>query len=279
MFKVGLDLGHGGTDPGAVGAQGLKEKDVNLAVGLMVAELLEFNRFQVLVTRKEDEYVSLLDRARMLNKAKVDLVVSLHVNSADDPRADYVATFILARGGKAEQAAKLVQQEVVLATRWRGPASPDGVLVKNLYLLRETAAPAILVEMGFITNPRHVQQLQEAGFRHRLAVAIAKGVTRFFGITFREPGTDPGETPDRIRIVVNGRELIPDVAPVLVKGRVMVPLRAIAEALGARVEWNASSRTVFVTSPGREVVVPSAVLYMNRTHSSKELKVAGRVRN
>lgn len=269
MFKVGLDFGHGGTDPGAIGARGLKEKDVNLAVGKVLAELLKYNDLQTVVTRSTDVYVSLLKRVEMLNKAKVDLVVSLHVNAAESPKADYVATFVYARGGKAEQAARAVQQALASATRWRGPASPDGVLVKNLYLLRETKAPAILVEMGFITNPQQEQQLREASFQRLLAVAIAKGILNYFGLTFREPGIEPGEQERRIRILVDGSEVIPDVPPTLVQGRVMVPLRTVAEALGAQVEWDATNRTMIIISPGKGQIMTGALLLSNSSHDNK----------
>jgi hypothetical protein len=188
-LATGIDPGHGGSDPGGLGPTGLKEKDVNLSVSLLVIELLKAHGMDVVATRTTDIYLSLKERSDMLNNEKVDLVVSIHVNRVADPAANYVANFIIARGGQAEKAAKIIQEELRAATGWPGPASKDGVIVSNLHMVRETKAPAVIVEMGFISNPEQEKQLKNQEFHKVLATAIARGIVKYFGLQWKTQGT------------------------------------------------------------------------------------------
>ncbi|GAW91867.1 N-acetylmuramoyl-L-alanine amidase [Calderihabitans maritimus] len=182
--KIGIDPGHGGKDLGTVGKQfGLQEKEVNLSVALELDRLLRNHAVETLLTRNTDVYVGLAERVKLLNEAKVDLVISLHVNSASNSEANYLSTHILARGGQAEKLAQQVQANLVKVTGW-----PDGgVRVNNFYILRETAAPAILVEMGFMSNPLQEQLLREDGIRKKLATGIAIGTLNYLGKDFQPP--------------------------------------------------------------------------------------------
>ncbi len=183
-FEIGLDPGHGGTDSGAVGSKGLLEKAVNLDVALQLRKLLEANNINVLMTRENDTGLELAWRASLLNKGNCDLVVSIHCNSAEVV-ANYVATFIVGEGGKAQIAATLIQRRLVETTGW-----PDGgVRVANFAILRDTIAPAVLVEMGFISNPEQEEWLSNTANRGKLASAIAKGICDFLGIPFNPPAT------------------------------------------------------------------------------------------
>ncbi|GEA15687.1 N-acetylmuramoyl-L-alanine amidase [Moorella sp. E308F] len=183
MPKVGIDPGHGGSDPGAVAAGGLQEKAVTLAVGLALQQLLQGAGIVVVMSRTVDQDVFLADRAALFNREKVDLVISLHVNSAGTPDPNYVSTFILAPGGQAEKIARLIQAEVVAATGW-----PDGgVRQANFYILRETDAPAVLVEMGFLSNPETAAKLATPAVQQALARAIFCGLAAYLGLKPSEP--------------------------------------------------------------------------------------------
>ncbi|KYH33125.1 N-acetylmuramoyl-L-alanine amidase [Neomoorella mulderi] len=183
MPKIGIDPGHGGSDPGAVAAGGLQEKDVTMAVGLALRQLLQEAGVEVVMSRTGDQDVSLADRAGLFNREQVDLIISLHVNSAGTPAASYVSTFILAPGGQAEKIARLIQSELVAATGW-----PDGgVREANFYILRETDAPAVLVEMGFISNPETAAQLATPAVQQALARAIFRGLAAYLGLKPNEP--------------------------------------------------------------------------------------------
>jgi N-acetylmuramoyl-L-alanine amidase len=191
MPKVGLDPGHGGKDPGAVGPSGLKEKDVCLAVALELEKLLKQAGVEVVMTRREDRPVELKERSDYLNRQGVDLAVSLHCNAWKTPEPDYLAVFVYRRGGEAERAAEKVLAALVEATGW-----PDGgVRTENFQILRETKAPAILIEQGFITNPAQEKQLGRPEFQRALAGAIAKGLLLYLGIGSGKPEALPNIKP------------------------------------------------------------------------------------
>ena len=232
-MRIGIDPGHGGSDPGAVGPSGLREADANLDVSLKIAQILEMHGLEVVSTRAEDKYVSLFERVRILNRAKCDYVVSIHCNAAASSEANYVSTYIQGKGGEAEPLAEAVQERMVEATGW-----PDGgVKISNLHMTRETTMPAALVEMGFISNSKQEAELKTESMLESLAEAIAKGLLDYLGIEF---------TPDLplplAAIKVGGRLI----GGVNIDGRVYAPVRALAEALGREVDWDDATKTVVI---------------------------------
>lgn len=170
-MKIGIDPGHGGRDPGAV-ANGLQEKDITLAVALRLAEFLENCGQEVVLTRREDQTVSLRERSTLFNRERVDVALSLHVNSTYDTNAGYLSTWIYPGSKKGRVLAECVQDKLVRLVGW-----PDGgVREANFHMLRETAMPAVLVEMGFLSNPAQAQKLGEVGTQILLAVALKCGI-------------------------------------------------------------------------------------------------------
>ena len=176
-MKIGIDPGHGGRDPGAVGPTGIREKDVTLPISLELGQLLKQAGFEPVLTRIDDRAVELATRSSMLNNQNCDLAISVHINSAARREADYISTFIQGKNGEAEKLAQKVQAELVRATGW-----PDGgVRGKDLHMTRETKMPAILVECGFISNPEQERQLRQPETQKKLAQAIAGGILEYVG--------------------------------------------------------------------------------------------------
>jgi N-acetylmuramoyl-L-alanine amidase len=187
MVKICIDPGHGGVDPGAVGPTGLKEKDVNLAVGLKLAELLK-PIAEVKLTRAKDIAVSLKDRAAIANSFGCDYFISVHANSFTDRKVGGVETWAYAKGGQGEKLAKAVLPELVKATGFAN----RGVKFNTAFaVLRDTRAPAILTETGFISNPAEEKLLKTAAFRDKIAKAIAQGVAKQLGKKLPEPKPAP----------------------------------------------------------------------------------------
>jgi len=187
MVKICIDPGHGGADPGAIGPTGLKEKDVNLAVSLKLAELLK-PIAEVKLTRTKDIAVSLKDRAAIANSWGADYFISCHANSFKDRKVGGVETWAYAKGGQGEKLAKAVQPELVKATGFAN----RGVKFNTAFaVLRNTAAPAILTESGFISNPAEEKLLKTAAFREKIAKAIAQGVAKQLGKKLPEPKPAP----------------------------------------------------------------------------------------
>ncbi len=186
---VCIDPGHGGFDPGAVGPQGTKEKDVTLAIGLKVKELLESNGIAVVMTRTGD-YVpgratdvsaDLKNRVTIANSSNADVFVSIHINSGS-AAAHGCECYIYRRGGAAEKLAMAIQKNVIAETG----LADRGVKTANFYVLRETKMPAVLGETGFISNPVEEQKLRDPQFQLKIARGYVKGICEYFGVPFRE---------------------------------------------------------------------------------------------
>lgn len=180
MFLIGIDPGHGGYDPGATSPEDpdkydylySEEADIVLDIGLKLKSLEEEKGRGSLMTRVNDKFMSLRSRSTLLNVLKCNIAISIHINSSNNENATYVSTYIYGKGGEAEKIAKSVQDRLCEYTSW-----PDGgVRVANFHMLRETDMPAILVEIGFISNLEEETALDDPEFRFTIARAISDGI-------------------------------------------------------------------------------------------------------
>lgn len=185
--KVCIDPGHGRSDPGAVG-NGLKESNLNLAIALHLKPLLIFNGIEVVMTREKDIAMELWSRVVIANNSKCDLFVSVHNNAGGGTGSEVL---IIGVGGNAEIAAKKVLPYLVKAGAWAN----RGVRVQSVYVLKNTDAPAILTESGFVDSVSDADKLKDPAFLHSLAVAHAKGICDYFGITYKEKTPEPVIAP------------------------------------------------------------------------------------
>ena len=211
--KVVVDAGHGGKDTGAIGPRGVREKDLTLAIARRVAARLKALGFQVVMTRKSDVFVSLDERTRIANEARADLFVSIHCNAARRRKLEGVETWTLnvgsdryaarlaafenaeadravsdlrliladlatkANASDARDLAQSVQSSMVRTLRGRvGRVRDHGVKQALFYVLLGTRMPSILVETGFISNPKEEARLRSTKFQDGTAEAIARGV-------------------------------------------------------------------------------------------------------
>ena len=173
-FKVVIDPGHGGPDPGAVGIANLRETDVVLDVGLQVAQLLQAKGVQVLMTRTSEVDVDLPPRAALANSSGADLFLSIHANALSMTRPDVngIETFYF-ESPRARGLAQAVQDEVLAVS----PGSPDrGARTARFYVIRRTVMPSALVELGFVTGQLDSPRLADPAHRRRLALAISRGL-------------------------------------------------------------------------------------------------------
>ena len=178
MQKVVIDPGHGGKAPGATGG-GVREKAVVLNVAKKIAAYLEARGCTVMLTRETDVFVELSDRARMANEGKAILFVSVHCNSAkDNPRATGMEIYHYTRASEAsKRAARVIYDRLLPVCGLRG----RGVKADNFAVLRETAMPAVLVELGFISNPSDRSKLTNFAWQDDAAEAIADGIVEALG--------------------------------------------------------------------------------------------------
>lgn len=169
-----LDPGHGGPDPGAIGIGGVREKDVVLDVSLQVAELLEREGVQVVLTRKDDRDVDLPPRVALAERLRADLFLSIHANSVglERPEVNGIETFYFSSG---QGLASAVQRSLI-----QNLGGPDrGVKQARFYVIRNTSMPSALTEIGFLTGRQDGPRLAQASYRTRVAEAIAQGVLQY----------------------------------------------------------------------------------------------------
>lgn len=195
---VVIDAGHGGKDTGAIG-NGLKEKDLTLDVAQRLERHLRAQGFPVVLTRRDDRYLELFDRAMIANKIPKALFVSVHFNDNNSAKGEGVETFY------AEQKAafsddgwsfsKLFKERPEASPKDQGAGfartlqmsmvsklkvADRGAKPRQLAVVRLTRCPAVLVEGGFLNNPVEAKKIAQEDYRERLAEALADGVGLYF---------------------------------------------------------------------------------------------------
>jgi N-acetylmuramoyl-L-alanine amidase len=208
FVTVVLDPGHGGKDDGARG-NGLVEKDLALDVALRVEKILNLFNFPTVLTRRDDTFISLAERAAIANKTDNDIFVSIHFNHAAASASTGVETFYASEklppeagwtwigffsksepnvSDNGETLAGFIQASLVIRT----DAVNRGIKGRPLYVVRHTRCPAALVECGFINNPLEAQLISNADYRERLARSIAEGIMSYQK-TRPRPAPQPGK--------------------------------------------------------------------------------------
>ena len=176
-YRVVIDPGHGGPDPGAVGIGGLREADVVLDVSLQVGQLLKARGVEVVMTRTADVDVDLPPRVAMANRTGATAFVSIHANaiSMSRPEVNGIETFYFSDPRSAQLSAYIQRQVMDVS-----PGSPNrGVRRGRFFVIRRTTMPSALVEMGFVTGALDAPRLRKASHRRQLALAIATGILNY----------------------------------------------------------------------------------------------------
>lgn len=181
-YRIALDAGHGGSDPGAV-YKGRQEKDDTLDLTLAVGDILKKNGIDVYYTRTTDEYETPFKKATDANNSGADLFVSIHRNSSENPNQySGVETLVYSDTGlKAELARNINNQLEDAGFKNLGVDER-----KNLVVLKRTKMPAVLVEVGFINNDKDNYLFDEEF--DSIAQAIADGILESI------PSGRPGNT-------------------------------------------------------------------------------------
>lgn len=174
-YKIILDAGHGGVEPGAV-YQGRKEKDDTLALTLLLGEILSEQGYDIQYTRTTDVYDSPSEKAAIANELGGNLFISIHRNAFPTPNtASGVESLVYDLSGVKYEIAESIDEELAaLGFRDLGVKARP-----NLTVLRRTEMPAVLVEVGFIDNDKDNALFDEKF--EEIAFAIAKGITNVVG--------------------------------------------------------------------------------------------------
>ena len=213
--NVIIDPGHGGKDPGAVGKRGLKEKDVVLDVAKRLKRKLNAAGINVILTRESDKFVSLTQRARIANAKDVDFFISIHANASRSRWVNGVEVFYLSESiddnWRSFQAAKnydlnlqedfsgkdtaTILWDLVLSENRKSSVNlaeqvlyslskslsqrNRGTKPARFYVLKGTNIPAVLIEVGFISNLQEEKRLRDTSYRDKVASAITKGLIQY----------------------------------------------------------------------------------------------------
>lgn len=184
MPRIFIDPGHGGPDPGAVG-NGVIEEYVNLRVSLELARLLREAGFEVRLYRTtssenvlEEKNADLRNRAAQANAWGADYFISIHTNSSEITSASGVEAYVYRLGGASERLAQSIVNAVSddLGSRNRG------VMQANFAVLRRTNMPAVLVELGYLTNETEALNLNSPAWQRAIAAAIFNGIVNDIGL-------------------------------------------------------------------------------------------------
>lgn len=188
MYSVVIDVGHGGIDSGKVSADGVLEKDVNLAIAKKLKVLLEQEDVSVTLTREADtglyhesdsnkKVADLQNRCALIEKTDPDCTVSIHQNSFSSPEVRGAQVFYYGQSSEGETLAKLVQASL---TRRVDPGNHRQAKAnESYYLLKRTVSPTVIVECGFLSNPEEAALLTSEDYQNRLVWAIHMGVMEF----------------------------------------------------------------------------------------------------
>lgn len=167
-----IDPGHGGSDPGAVGIGGLREKDIVFPVAQRVATLLEQQGAQVVLTRQDDRTLDLSPRVQTAQRYGADMFISLHANAISMSRPDVNGVETYYYSSSDRPVAEAIQRSLLQATGMRD----RGAKSARFYVLVNTSMPSALVEMGFVTGAEDAALLADPEFRELIAYAIAHGI-------------------------------------------------------------------------------------------------------
>ncbi len=214
--KIVIDPGHGGHDPGAIGPNGIMEKNITLKIGTMLADKLRAMGFHVIMTRDKDVFIPLEERTAIANMSNADIFISIHANASLSRRAKGITTYYLstthdrasmlvaarenatstkklsdlqliledlmktAKINESALFAQDIQQNMVKSLRKDGYLTPNlGVRSAPFFVLMHADMPSILIETSFVTNPTEEHLLIEKRYEESIVNGIIKGIIQF----------------------------------------------------------------------------------------------------
>ncbi|GAB6930032.1 hypothetical protein JCM10914A_40150 [Paenibacillus sp. JCM 10914] len=174
---VVIDAGHGGSQPGAVSPSGKQEKVLNLSIALKVEALLrKESNINVVMTRNDDATLGLSDRVKVANSINADIFVSIHGNSSTSSSPNGTETYYTRDASKP--LANVIHKHLAKATG----LADRGVKYSSLHVTRETKMPAVLLEIGFLSNKGDEAQLFKDEFQNRVAQGIVAGIKEYLKV-------------------------------------------------------------------------------------------------
>jgi len=216
--EIIIDAGHGGKDPGAIGRSNVKEKKIVLDISKRLKKILQKRGIKVKMTRERDVFISLQKRTEIASRSKADLFVSVHANSSPSRSAHGLEVFTAKNLGRKDKKegqrktnhrlmyrnlsmkksssdvkkivsdmlythkqaeSKKLAEHITKKTTRVVKTKNRGAKNSRFYVLRNTLIPAVLVEVGFLTNPKESKLLQTGAYREKVARGIAESIQNY----------------------------------------------------------------------------------------------------
>lgn len=180
---VVIDAGHGGNDQGAKATSPYcEEKRICLQTARLVKKYLDQLGYHVIMTRNTDAFIPLARRVEIAKQCDAEIFVSIHFNSSRVPTASGIEIFFYDSKAQKRRTAssKKLADSILARVLRRTSANSRGVKKGNLYVIRETSMPAVLVEGGFISNPAERANLKSLDYQEKIARGVADGVDYYF---------------------------------------------------------------------------------------------------
>lgn len=178
-----VDPGHGGRDGGAKSGT-VREKDLNLKIGKLIAEALTAEGATVIMTRKTDVFIPLNTRADIANRSQADFFISTHINSTGGAATQSGTITFHHKGNEVSKVlAGCIQRELALVNQLpnKGVWSDGKIYQNGFAVLRQTTMPGVLLELGFINHPRDRARMVTDEFQRSVAAAVVRGMKGFLG--------------------------------------------------------------------------------------------------
>lgn len=186
-FTIIVDAGHGGFDSGAVGPSGIKEDLLNLQVAKKLESLLHSRGARVIMTRTNNDALApskagdMRKRVEIIKKARPDMVISIHMNKFGQSKYYGAQTFYMTGSQEGEKLAEAIQAQ--LRSNLIEGNNRQTKSASNLLILKAGDAPTVIVECGFLSNPREEALLQESDYQDKIAWSIYRGIIDYISET------------------------------------------------------------------------------------------------
>jgi N-acetylmuramoyl-L-alanine amidase len=173
-----IDISHGGEDPGAISKQGIKEKDLSLNYASYINAELTRKKLGVIQTRTEDEFISLADRVEMAESKNIDVVVSIHFNTSKDPSESGIKTYFKPECEKSKSLDNLFHANVIASNLIKDNGGDPGVF----FVLKNSPVPAILIDVGYLTNEEDLKLIKNDEFKVKFASVLSETLVEYLRI-------------------------------------------------------------------------------------------------
>lgn len=183
-----IDAGHGGTDPGKIGINGKKEKDINLQIAKELKKKLEKEGIEVVMTRESDEGLynsssrnkkvdDMKKRCKIIDEAKPMFTISIHQNSYPEEYVKGAQVFYYGQSQEGKELAEILQESMVQQLDKENHRTAKAN--ESYYLLKKTESPTVIVECGFLSNSEEAKLLADKDYQKKVAEAIHTGIKKY----------------------------------------------------------------------------------------------------